>query len=136
MSGPERPYFVHPSSVVDEPCSIGAGTKIWHFCHISAGCRIGETPIVFEERRAGASKVNLHESVRSLSILIWLGVRNFFGFHLLEAAGRDCRRADADAGGDHRFLRIVHHVFQLRFRDLCLHGAGPVVHDGGQHPGQ
>src|SRR2546425_553931 len=38
-------------------------------CH-KAGFRIGETPIVFEERRAGASKVNLHESVRSLSILM------------------------------------------------------------------
>ena len=35
-------YFVHQSSFVDEPCSIGAGTKIWHFCHIMAGCRIGE----------------------------------------------------------------------------------------------
>ncbi len=44
-----------------------------------AGFRIGETPIVFEERRAGLSKVNLHESVRSLSILLWLGVHTFFG---------------------------------------------------------
>lgn len=35
-------YFVHPSSYVDEPCQIGAGTRIWHFCHIMAGARIGE----------------------------------------------------------------------------------------------
>ena len=34
-------YFVHPSSFVDEPCSIGAGTKIWHFSHIMCNCRIG-----------------------------------------------------------------------------------------------
>src|ERR1039457_5490504 len=34
-------YFVHPSSFVDEPCSIGAGTKIWHFSHIMGNCRIG-----------------------------------------------------------------------------------------------
>jgi len=33
--------FVHPSAFVDEPCTIGAGTKIWHFCHIMAGARIG-----------------------------------------------------------------------------------------------
>ena len=33
--------FVHPTSLVDEPCSIGSGTKIWHFCHISPGSRIG-----------------------------------------------------------------------------------------------
>lgn len=35
-------YFVHESSYVDEPCSIGKGTKIWHFCHILAGAKIGE----------------------------------------------------------------------------------------------
>ncbi len=34
--------FVHPSSYVDEPCSIGAGTKIWHFSHVMSNCRIGE----------------------------------------------------------------------------------------------
>ena len=34
-------YFVHPSSFVDEPCEIGAGTKIWHFSHIMKNCRIG-----------------------------------------------------------------------------------------------
>jgi dolichol-phosphate mannosyltransferase len=47
-------------------------------CH-QTRCRIGETPIVFEERRSGVSKVNLHEAVRSLSILVWLGVHSFFG---------------------------------------------------------
>ena len=34
--------FVHPTAVVDEPCEIGAGTKIWHFCHVSAGAHIGQ----------------------------------------------------------------------------------------------
>lgn len=34
-------YFVHPTSVVDEGADIGANTRIWHFCHISAPCRIG-----------------------------------------------------------------------------------------------
>ncbi len=34
--------FVHPSSYVDEPCSIGAGTKIWHFSHVMSNCHIGE----------------------------------------------------------------------------------------------
>lgn len=34
-------YFVHPSAYVDEPCTIGAGTKIWHFCHVMADARIG-----------------------------------------------------------------------------------------------
>ncbi len=33
--------FVHPSSFVDEPCVIGEGTKIWHFCHVMKNSRIG-----------------------------------------------------------------------------------------------
>ena len=38
----EKPYFVHPSAIVDEPVSIGAGSKIWHFCHVSSGATLGE----------------------------------------------------------------------------------------------
>lgn len=34
-------YFAHPSAVVDEGCTIGSGTKIWHFSHIMPACRIG-----------------------------------------------------------------------------------------------
>ena len=34
--------FIHPTAVIDEGCSIGAETKIWHFCHIMPGCQIGE----------------------------------------------------------------------------------------------
>ena len=35
-------YFAHESSYVDEGCTIGRGTKIWHFSHIMSGCTIGE----------------------------------------------------------------------------------------------
>jgi UDP-2-acetamido-3-amino-2,3-dideoxy-glucuronate N-acetyltransferase len=38
----EKNYFVHESSYVDEPCEIGEGTKIWHFCHVMKNSRIGE----------------------------------------------------------------------------------------------
>lgn len=38
----ENDVFVHPSSYVDQPCTIGRGTKIWHFSHIMSGCSIGE----------------------------------------------------------------------------------------------
>lgn len=34
--------FVHASSYVDEPCTIGAGTRIWHFSHVMKDCEIGE----------------------------------------------------------------------------------------------
>ena len=33
--------MVHPSSVVDDGAQIGAGTRIWHFCHVSAGAVLG-----------------------------------------------------------------------------------------------
>lgn len=38
----ENSYFVHPSSVIDEGVEIGEGTKIWHFCHIMPGARLGK----------------------------------------------------------------------------------------------
>ena len=44
-----------------------------------AGGRVGETPILFEDRRTGASKVNYAEVLRSLSILCWLGMQSLLG---------------------------------------------------------
>jgi UDP-2-acetamido-3-amino-2,3-dideoxy-glucuronate N-acetyltransferase len=35
-------YFLHESSYVDEGCTIGDGTKIWHFCHVQNGAQLGE----------------------------------------------------------------------------------------------
>lgn len=34
-------YFKHDSSYIDEPCSIGDGTKIWHFSHVMKNATIG-----------------------------------------------------------------------------------------------
>lgn len=39
-------YFKHESAYVDEPVRIGAGTKIWHFCHVQSGASIGERCIL------------------------------------------------------------------------------------------
>jgi len=39
-------YYVHPSAYVDEPCVIGTGTKIWHFCHVMPGAHLGERCIL------------------------------------------------------------------------------------------
>jgi UDP-2-acetamido-3-amino-2,3-dideoxy-glucuronate N-acetyltransferase len=33
--------MIHQSSFIDENVKIGSGTKIWHFCHIISGTRIG-----------------------------------------------------------------------------------------------
>jgi UDP-2-acetamido-3-amino-2,3-dideoxy-glucuronate N-acetyltransferase len=34
-------FFVHPTAVVDDGAEIGAGTKVWHFCHVCSGAQIG-----------------------------------------------------------------------------------------------
>ena len=38
--------LIHESSYVDEPCKIGDGSKIWHFCHILSGVSIGRNCIL------------------------------------------------------------------------------------------
>ena len=35
-------FFVHETSYVDENVTIGEDTKIWYFCHIQSGARIGK----------------------------------------------------------------------------------------------
>lgn len=35
-------YFAHPSSIIDDNCTIGEGTKIWHFSHLMSGCVVGK----------------------------------------------------------------------------------------------
>jgi UDP-2-acetamido-3-amino-2,3-dideoxy-glucuronate N-acetyltransferase len=38
----EKNYFAHETAVIDEGCTIGNGTKIWHFSHIMSNSVIGE----------------------------------------------------------------------------------------------
>jgi UDP-2-acetamido-3-amino-2,3-dideoxy-glucuronate N-acetyltransferase len=38
----ETNFFVHESAVIDEGCTIGKRSKIWHFSHLMSGCQIGE----------------------------------------------------------------------------------------------
>ncbi|MFN5416211.1 MAG: acyltransferase [Flavobacteriia bacterium] len=35
-------YFAHESAYIDEGCTIGKGTKIWHFSHVMSNCTLGE----------------------------------------------------------------------------------------------
>jgi UDP-2-acetamido-3-amino-2,3-dideoxy-glucuronate N-acetyltransferase len=35
-------FFAHATAVIDDGCSIGKRTKIWHFSHIMPNCKIGE----------------------------------------------------------------------------------------------
>ena len=35
-------FYAHPTAIIDEGCEIGEGTKVWHFSHIMADCKIGK----------------------------------------------------------------------------------------------
>ncbi|MDQ3551553.1 MAG: N-acetyltransferase [Bacteroidota bacterium] len=41
-----NPPFIHPTAVIDEGARIGAGTKIWHFCHLMPTAVVGEKCII------------------------------------------------------------------------------------------
>jgi UDP-2-acetamido-3-amino-2,3-dideoxy-glucuronate N-acetyltransferase len=50
-------YYVHPSAYIDEPSDIGEGTKIWHFCHIMPGAKIGNHCTLGQNVMAGNNVV-------------------------------------------------------------------------------
>ena len=56
-------FFIHPSSVIDENCAIGKGTKIWHFSHIMTGASIGENCTIGQNVMVG-SRVLIGNNVR------------------------------------------------------------------------
>jgi len=55
--GTKPEYFVHQSSYVDDGCSIGVGTKIWHFCHVMPGARIGRDCVLGQNVNVGSRAV-------------------------------------------------------------------------------
>ena len=66
--------FVHESAYVDDGATIGAGTKIWHFCHVLGGavigdrCSFGQNVVVMNGTRIGnnvkvQNNVSIYEGV-------------------------------------------------------------------------
>ena len=53
------------------------------------GATLGEYPIIFENRRAGVSKVNWKEAVRSISMILWIGSSNFFSGKQHPSSGQE-----------------------------------------------
>lgn len=67
-------YFVHDSAYVDEGARVGAGSKIWHFCHVMPGavigerCSLGQNVVVMNAVRMGnnvkvQNNVSIYEGV-------------------------------------------------------------------------
>ena len=50
-------YFVHPSSFIDEPVDIGEDTKIWHFCHVMKGAKIGKSCSLGQNVNVGSKAI-------------------------------------------------------------------------------
>ena len=66
--------FVHASAYVDDGATIGAGTKVWHFCHVLGGavigerCSLGQNVVVMNGTRIGTNvkiqnNVSVYEGV-------------------------------------------------------------------------
>lgn len=61
-------YYAHETSVIEEPCQIGEGTRIWHFCHImpnsviGKNCNIGQNAFVATNAHIG-NNVKLQNNV-------------------------------------------------------------------------
>ena len=69
-----RDAFVHESAYVDDGATIGAGTKVWHFCHVLGGavigarCSLGQNVVVMNGTRIGdnvkiQNNVSIYEGV-------------------------------------------------------------------------
>jgi len=46
-------YFQHDSAHIDDGCTIGDGTRIWHFCHVQSGARIGANCVLGQNVNIG-----------------------------------------------------------------------------------
>ena len=66
--------FIHESAFVDDGATIGAGTKVWHFCHVLGGavigerCSLGQNVVVMNGTRIGnnvkiQNNVSIYEGV-------------------------------------------------------------------------
>ena len=66
--------FVHESAYVDDGAVVGAGTKVWHFCHVLGGavigdrCSLGQNVVVMNGTRIGTNvkiqnNVSVYEGV-------------------------------------------------------------------------
>jgi UDP-2-acetamido-3-amino-2,3-dideoxy-glucuronate N-acetyltransferase len=69
-----KDFFVHETSVLDDGCKIGKGTKIWHFCHIMNNTRIGENCSI-GQNVVVSSEVTLGNNVKvQNNVSIYTGV--------------------------------------------------------------
>ena len=57
MSKDMNNVFIHETAIVDQPATIGAGTKIWHWVHVMSGAQIGEGCVLGQNVYVGGKAV-------------------------------------------------------------------------------
>lgn len=67
--------FVHESSYVDAGATVGAGTKIWHFCHVMSGAVVGEDCILAQNVFVGGDVVIGNRVKIQNNVSLYKGVR-------------------------------------------------------------
>ena len=86
-SGSFRCYRVSKLALIDPARIRSRGysfqEEVLFWCRM-AGCRMAETPILFENRRAGYSKITRREAVDALRIILELGIARVLGRTRLE----------------------------------------------------
>lgn len=66
---------VHESSFIDDDVEIGAGTKIWHFCHIQKGAKIGKNCVIGQNVNIGPG-VEIGDNVKiQNNVSVYEGVK-------------------------------------------------------------
>lgn len=67
-------YYAHPTAVIDQPCEIGHGTKVWHFAHVMANSRLGKDCILGQNVHI-ASDVRIGNNVKiQNNVSVYTGV--------------------------------------------------------------
>lgn len=75
----EKKYYAHPTAVIDEPCEIGEGTKVWHFAHVLKNAQIGKN-CVLGQNVVVANNVKIGNGVKiqnNVSIYEGVGLEDY-----------------------------------------------------------
>ena len=67
-------YFAHETAVIDEGCTIGSGTKIWHFSHLMTGCTLGKNCNIGQNVVVSPDVILGHNAKVQNNISIYTGV--------------------------------------------------------------
>ncbi len=69
-----RDFSAHETAVIDEPCTIGKGTKIWHFSHVMPHAHIGENCNIGQNVLVGRGVRIGHQCKIQNNVAIYEGV--------------------------------------------------------------